>query len=115
MDMHAMTFSDNQFDLVYSAHSLEHAYEPTQVAQEINRVARPGAIIAVTVPIHFEPRGSDLVDFGDVKNLLDLFKPHVTEALWFEEHPPHSPLNDDGNTIVRAVFAVKTMSEESQD
>ena len=26
MDMHQMTFPENYFDLIYSAHSLEHAY-----------------------------------------------------------------------------------------
>lgn len=106
MDMHRMTFPDDRFDIVYSSHSLEHAYDPAQVAREIIRVARPGATVVVEVPVRFETRGADLVDLGSKESLLALFEPHVAELLWSEEQPLESLTNHSGTPIARAIFTI---------
>lgn len=107
MDMHNMTFPDDEFDVIYSSHSLEHAYDPAQVIAEIVRIARPGALVGIEVPIGFQPRGADIVDFGTVSALHDRFGTAVNNVLLSEEHPPNSANNPNGNRIARVVFQFK--------
>lgn len=45
-------FKDNEFDEILMKHTLEHLDDPFKVIEEINRIAKPGAIITITVP-HF--------------------------------------------------------------
>jgi SAM-dependent methyltransferase len=104
MDMHAMLFGDNTFDLVFSSHSLEHAYDPGQAVAEFLRVVVPGGIIAVEVPICFKPSGADLVDFGDVEQLHRLFASCLERILWTEELMP--PTDVLGTATMRSVFVV---------
>ncbi len=106
MDMHDMTFADNSFDVVYSSHSLEHSYDIKQVVNEIIRVARPNAHIAIEMPIQFEPQGADLVNIENIQALRALFDGHISQNLWVEEQPPHTPRNDSGASIVRVIFAL---------
>jgi len=41
---------DNNFDLVYAAHSLEHMHTPEKVLANIRKVARKGVFIALPLP-----------------------------------------------------------------
>lgn len=107
MDMHRMTFPDAHFDVIYSSHSLEHAYDAAQVIREIIRVARDGAVVAIEVPIQYETRGSDRFDFESAEKLLSLFAPSVNRVLVSEEHPPFSPLNRYSTPIARVVFSLR--------
>ena len=107
MDMHRMTFPDDHFDVIYASHSLEHAYDVPKVVLEIIRVARPGALAAIEVPVRYETRGTDLVDFGSLRNLHAVFEPHIAQVLWSDEQPPHTPWNDGGNAVVRTVFSIR--------
>lgn len=94
MDMHALTFGPASFDLIYSSHSFEHARDPRRVASEMLRVLRPGGAVAIEVPVHFEPRGADLHDYGSADGLLAPFADAVTERLFVEEVaavPPSPP------------------------
>ena len=84
MDMHDMLFPDNEFDLIFSSHSLEHAYDVGKVVSEMVRVARASATISIEAPINFEPRGADRHDFGNLNNLHDLFKPYLNDVLFTE-------------------------------
>lgn len=106
MDMHNMTFSDNSFDIVYSSHSLEHSYNIQQVVNEIIRVARPNAYIAIEMPVQFEPRGADLVNIKNTQALYALFKPHTLQALWNEEQQPYTARNNSGTSILRGIFTL---------
>jgi SAM-dependent methyltransferase len=107
MDMHEMKFPDNQFDIIYSSHSLEHSFNVDRVTAEILRVARGNAIIAIEVPIQFKVGATDLVDFGSVQNVISLFGNHVASVLWSEELPHEHPRNNQGTAIARAVFSLK--------
>lgn len=104
MDMHAMTFPANSFEVVYSSHSLEHALHPDRATQEFLRVVKTGGIIAIEVPVNYETRGSDLVDFVSVDTLLALFEPHVEQILWSEHG--HTAATEVGTEIVRVIFRV---------
>jgi len=50
-DMHDLScFGDHSFDVVYSSHSLEHAYRPSKVLSEFHRVLAPGGFLFVVLP-----------------------------------------------------------------
>ena len=107
MDMHHMTFPDNQFDLVYSSHSLEHAYDVQQVVNEMVRVAGPGASIAIEMPVCLENQpAADRVDLEKLENLHHLFGPHIRQILYSEEQPQLSPRNDSAYPIIRTILTV---------
>ena len=51
VDMHNLAiFSDGSFDVVYSSHTLEHAYSPTIVIKEFKRVLKPSGLLYVVLP-----------------------------------------------------------------
>lgn len=106
MDMHKMTFPDNNFDIIYSAHSLEHSYDVGKVVREIIRVASPGALVAVEVPVEYKVSSTDLVDFGNLESLYAIFDPYISQVLWSEEQPPLSPQNEQGTAIIRTIFEI---------
>jgi len=106
MDMHDMTFPDNSFDVIYSSHSLEHAFDVAKAIGEILRVTRPGAVVAIEVPVAYETRGADLVDFRNLETLYRYFEPYVAEIFWSGRHPPHTPANDSGHSVVRTIFKI---------
>ena len=115
MDMHQMIFPDEHFDVVYCSHSLEHAYDVGKVVSEIVRVARSGAAVAIEVPVKYETRGADLVDFGSVQNLQAAFAPHIAEVLLSAEQPSHSHPNQEGTAVVRTVFSIFKSSDKADE
>ena len=54
MDIHAMPFEQNQFDVVLCNHVLEHVKDDIQALKEINRVLKPGGWAILQVPF-FSP------------------------------------------------------------
>ena len=54
MDIHAIPFADNTFDVVLCNHVLEHVQNDIQAMREINRVLKPGGWSILQVPF-FEP------------------------------------------------------------
>ena len=107
MDMHAMTFGDGLFDVVYCSHALEHAYDVHRVVEEMVRVARDRAIVGVEVPIRVQASAADRVVFSGLDELRAAFAPYIAEELWAEEQPPHSETNDQGTEIARLLFRVR--------
>jgi SAM-dependent methyltransferase len=104
MDMHAMTFPDDSFDVVYASHALEHAYEVDRVVGEIARVARDGAVVGVEVPVRAQASSADRIVFGGLDEFRAAFEPYIGAEVLAEEQPPHSPTNDQGTEIARLVF-----------
>ena len=55
-DSHDLPFYDSKFDVVFSAATFEHYYNPWQVAKEVSRVLKPGGyfcgLIAFLQPWH---------------------------------------------------------------
>jgi SAM-dependent methyltransferase len=111
MDMHAMTFPDDQFDVIYSSHSLEHAYDDSKVVAEIVRVARPGAFVIVEVPLRFAKTAADRVDYGSADGVVAAFAPHVERVLFAEELPPHVERNLGGTNIARVLLRLNKANE----
>ncbi len=104
MDMHDMSFADDSFDIVYTSHSLEHAFDVDQAVREMVRVARPSAVIAVEVPIAHKGSAADLVVFDGIEMLERVFGDAVGDVLLREEEPARSARNDQGSTVARLVF-----------
>ncbi|MEM9773550.1 MAG: class I SAM-dependent methyltransferase [Chloroflexota bacterium] len=104
MDMHKMMFDNSSFNVVYSAHSLEHAYDPQVVANEVMRIAKPGALIAIEVPYDFEPTKTDLFDYGSVENVHQLFKTRLSSVVWAESIPAKTGDNIHGTAVLRTGF-----------
>lgn len=51
IDFHDLSiFHDNTFDVVYSSHSIEHAYTAQKVVSEMVRVLKPGGKFIVILP-----------------------------------------------------------------
>lgn len=100
MDMQSMTFSDASFDVVFAAHSLEHALDPRIAAQEFQRVCRPGGHIVIEVPIGVGRKGPDLWDFGSAAGVAALFD--ACSAM-FTEHGTQI-LSDPPQGIARVVL-----------
>ncbi len=46
-DVHALSFSDDSFDVVHAHQVLQHVVDPVQALREMRRVAKPGGIVAV--------------------------------------------------------------------
>ena len=50
-DFHDLSiYKDGTFDIVYSSHSLEHAYKPEVVLQEFHRVLKKRGILKIIIP-----------------------------------------------------------------
>jgi ubiquinone/menaquinone biosynthesis C-methylase UbiE len=50
VDIHAMPYPDDTFDLVIHSDVLEHVVDPIRALAECRRVLRPGAVLCFTVP-----------------------------------------------------------------
>lgn len=50
IDIHAMPYSDDTFDLVVHSDTLEHVANPIRALEECRRVLRPGAAFCFTIP-----------------------------------------------------------------
>lgn len=107
MDMHALTFTDDSFDIIYSAHSLEHAYDSAKVIAEIARVARPGALVIVETPVRFTPSAVEPIDFGSTDGLLSAFAACTASVLWTEEAEPHTITNPEDTALARIIIQMK--------
>ena len=107
MDMHSLAFPDATFDVVYSAHALEHAHDVDQVAGEALRVVREGGTVAVEVPVRHKGSTADVVVFEGIDSLSVLFEGAIGEVLLREEAGPRSERNDQGSDIARLVFRVR--------
>jgi SAM-dependent methyltransferase len=103
MDMHDLKFPDNAFDVVYSRHSFEHAYDKRQAAQEFVRVLRPAGVVVIEVPGKYKG-GADYNRFDSLDDVLVAFEPHVGEFLRKEYSSKEE--NTDKMDIIRLMFHV---------
>lgn len=88
MDMHALEFPGNTFDVVYSAWTLRYSYDLRKACQEIIRVAKPGGVVATGFSdskIMSDVTGASIE--GGLQELLGAFEPHVGWVYWQEITP----------------------------
>lgn len=103
MDMHDLKFPDGSFDVVYSRHSFEHAYDKRKAGLEFVRVLRHLGVVVIEVPGKYKG-GADYNRFDDLNDVLDAFEPHVNEFLWKEYSSKEE--NTDKMDIIRLMFRV---------
>jgi SAM-dependent methyltransferase len=101
MDMHRMTFPDKHFDVIFSCHSLEHAYDPAAVLQEFARVVRDDGVCVIEVPIRYKISATDLHDFGSLQGLQKACGFFTSRVLFAEE-------SEDGKRA-RAIFVARSI------
>ncbi|PIP15084.1 hypothetical protein COW98_01770 [Candidatus Roizmanbacteria bacterium CG22_combo_CG10-13_8_21_14_all_35_9] len=91
-DMHKLIFfKDNTFDIIYSSHTLEHAFRPAKVIKEFYRIMKIGGMLYVILPypdtnfLNEEAHGSkyelglNINDKG--KTLKNYFKKYSFECI----------------------------------
>ena len=86
MDMHALDFPDETFDLVFASHAFEHAFDFDRVAAEVVRVLREPGYVFCAVPVNYELSEHDRVDFKDLNGLLAAFARSSVEPLYSRLH-----------------------------
>jgi SAM-dependent methyltransferase len=101
MDMHAMSFPDNHFDVVFSCHSLEHSYDPIRALSEFARVVKDGGVCTIELPVRFTPTSADLQDFGSLQALQSACEPFLGQILFAEES------QDSKSGIARLAFITR--------
>jgi SAM-dependent methyltransferase len=104
MDMHDLKFPDNSFDVVYSRHSFEHAYDKRKAGHEFIRVLRPHGVVVIEVPGKMKG-GGDYNFFTGVGDVLEAFEPHVGDRMWNEYSRKEE--NTDKMDIIRVMFQVR--------
>jgi SAM-dependent methyltransferase len=104
MDMHDLKFPDSSFDVVYSRHSFEHAFDKRKAGLEFVRVLKPGGVVVIEVPGKYKG-GGDYNYFDSNKDVLIAFDSHIEEILWDEYSRKED--NTDKMDIIRVMFRIK--------
>jgi len=84
MDMHEMNFPDNTFDVVTSMWSIRYSYDLLKVTNEIKRVSKNGAIIAVGIT-YSEDKNLDFAyesKLDSIDSFLEYFDGMVDHIYW---------------------------------
>jgi SAM-dependent methyltransferase len=59
MDITAIDYPDDSFDIIYCSHVLEHVQEDRKAMREFKRVLRPEGACLIQVPVYGEPTKED--------------------------------------------------------
>lgn len=105
MDMHDLKFPDKSFDLVYCSHSLEHAFDYKKVCSEIVRILKNNGVITIEVPINYEVRGSDLHDFNNAENIINIFSQFANFDILFKDNISKDN-NNSGTDIAQVILKI---------
>jgi SAM-dependent methyltransferase len=109
MDMHALAFPDNSFDVVYSRHSYEHAYDKRKAAMEFVRVARTDGIVAIEVPGNYKG-GADVNVFRSFNDVTDSFDSMISDII-FKQYSKKEE-NKEKMDIFRVIMKVKSREHD---
>ena len=118
-DMHEMPYEDDRFDVVILGWVLAYSKDNKRAAEEVLRVARPNAYVAVGC--EYNPKtneelkeqlegsldhmtGDDVTRFEHTDQILDLFDGHVDSILFRDDI--HPSLRDQTGGVI-AIFQLK--------
>ncbi|MBP9694912.1 MAG: class I SAM-dependent methyltransferase [Candidatus Magasanikbacteria bacterium] len=116
MDAHHMTFADNTFDTIVCGWMIRYCYDAKQVAREIIRVAKDGAICLFSFGVSFKTGPLGDLDFVVTKmdrgiaELLEMFGPHVGHIYWWNEQT----VSGQGRSSV-VIFQIKKNFSQTND
>lgn len=122
-DMHHMPFSDCEFDVIICGWTISYSTHPTLLANEIGRVAKDGALIAIGLEhLTDQPRqingglldpSEDARRINTVDQILDLFGSKVKQVFFRHDAPLRSmdradlvSLNGLDSSQVMTVFMI---------
>lgn len=103
MDMHDLKFANDEFDIVYSRHSFEHAYDKKKVGSEFVRVVKNGGVVVVEVPGSYKG-GADYNRFDSIEDVMVAFESNVGQFLRKEYSRKED--NTHKMDIIRLMFHV---------
>ncbi len=74
LDMHKMgdRFSENEFDVAYMSHSLEHCHDPKVVFESLSKITKMGVWIVLPNTKKADPHDSCIFDFMKADGDFDL-------------------------------------------
>lgn len=106
-DMHSMDFEDSKFDIVIAGWVLVYSNTPEVAAAEIVRVAKNGAILAITASYNnrlkeevIQRHGSiDAKRFDTLHAIKDAFKDHI-DFIYFQQDVDSLFVNDIASPIL---------------
>lgn len=113
-DMHAMPYPDNSWDVIMLCGVIPYSENPSQVAKEVIRVARNGAVVAINWD--YNPLSNEQVSeqlgylpgakkrLKTVSELLSLFG-NAVDAVYFCHDIALTRVNTLGN--IAAIFSIK--------
>ncbi|HYG39318.1 MAG TPA: methyltransferase domain-containing protein [Cytophagales bacterium] len=99
MDIHKMPFNDNEFDVVFCNHVMEHVEDDLQSMREIRRVLKPGGWAIIQSPIEMDRT----VTFED----KSLKTPKDREKVFGQDDHVRAYGRDYGQRLESAGFTVK--------
>lgn len=113
MDIHEMPFEDNQFDVAFCNHVMEHVADDIQSMKEIYRVLKPGGWAIIQIPIFHPVPDVTFEDdtVTDSKERDRLFGQDDHVRLYGKDYPDR--LRQAGFTVVEDDF-VNSLSAEDQ-
>lgn len=84
-DMHDLSeIASNGFDIVYSSHTLEHAYFPSKVITEFYRILKPNGLLHVVLP--YPDSGTEEAHGGKFELGTNIEDNGKTVAAYFSKH-----------------------------
>jgi hypothetical protein len=107
MDMHAMSYASDSFDVVYSSYVLRYSPDLKRACDEMVRVTKHGGLIVVAF---VNGRGAKTSMIGSpldggLRELFGYFEGAVSHVYWQEEHPVHDSDGANCTTIFRITKA----------
>lgn len=83
-DMHNLPFHENQFDIIYTHHSLDHSLFPIKAVEEMYRVSKHNSFWIHSVP--FDDYGKEeAIDFDNADEIISLFSKFTSEIIYKQE------------------------------
>jgi len=83
--MHEIPLTDASVDLVYSCHSLEHAFDIVQVLREFCRVLRNDGYIVIETPINYKTTRIDRWDLKSGSEISKILGSNLKGTLHLED------------------------------
>lgn len=100
-DMHATPYGDSTWDVIICGWTLSYSSTPRRFAEEMVRIAKPGALVAIAVEYSTMSEADEAALSGysiqqtaklarrinSVAEILDLFSPHVKHVYFSHDAP----------------------------
>jgi 2-polyprenyl-3-methyl-5-hydroxy-6-metoxy-1,4-benzoquinol methylase len=99
-DIHSLDFSDEQFDVVFCRHTLEHTLDPKKALAELIRVCASGGLIMVSLPIERRARGKHTTAVPNIRLLKQLARGQPVTILVAMRSEATRVIRPDGDEAV---------------